>query len=158
METTDRNALEGKLIPELQKIATSLGIEGTQRLRKSGLIDAIVAQGDGNGSAAPSAPAHTGGDADGDGGERPARDRGPQASTATDDRPRSDDRPRADDRTDTDRDQDEMDDDGPQGADRGDRPVRSDRGIIEPGCRGQADSRTRRRSASRRRGSRRRPG
>ena len=50
METTDRNALEGKLIPELQKIATSLGIEGTQRLRKSGLIDAIVAQGDGNGS------------------------------------------------------------------------------------------------------------
>ncbi len=131
METTDRNALEGKLIPELQKIATSLGIEGTQRLRKSGLIDAIVAQGDGNGSggsAAPSAPVHTGGDADGDGGERPARDRGPQASTATDDRPRSDDRPRADDRTDTDRDQDEMDDDGPQGADRGDRPVRSDRG------------------------------
>ncbi len=131
METTDRNALEGKLIPELQKIATSLGIEGTQRLRKSGLIDAIVAQGDGNGSggsAAPSTPAHTGGDADGDGGERPARDRGPQASTATDDRPRSDDRPRADDRTDTDRDQDEMDDDGPQGADRGDRPVRSDRG------------------------------
>jgi transcription termination factor Rho len=51
METTDRTALEGKLIPELQKIASSLGIEGTQRLRKSGLIDAIVATGQSTGSA-----------------------------------------------------------------------------------------------------------
>jgi transcription termination factor Rho len=133
METTDRNALEGKLIPELQKIATGLGIEGTQRLRKAGLIDAIVARGDGNGSsgsAAPSAPARIGRDADGDGGDRQGRDRGPQASTEADDRPRTDERPRADDGTDTDRDADDgaMDDDGPQGADRGDRPVRSDRG------------------------------
>ncbi|HET6715424.1 MAG TPA: transcription termination factor Rho [Actinomycetota bacterium] len=47
--TTDRSALEQKLIPELQRIAQEMGIEGTQRLRKAGLIDAIVAQG-GNGA------------------------------------------------------------------------------------------------------------
>ena len=48
MDTTmDRSALEGKLIPELQQIAQSLGIEGTQKLRKAGLIDAIVAGGNG---------------------------------------------------------------------------------------------------------------
>jgi transcription termination factor Rho len=57
--TTDRSALEQKLIPELQRIAQEMGIEGTQRLRKAGLIDAIVAKG-GNGSndgAAATAPA-----------------------------------------------------------------------------------------------------
>ena len=57
--TTDRSALEQKLIPELQRIAQEMGIEGTQRLRKAGLIDAIVAQG-GNGageSATSAAPA-----------------------------------------------------------------------------------------------------
>jgi transcription termination factor Rho len=56
--TTDRSALEQKLIPELQRIAQEMGIEGTQRLRKAGLIDAIVAKG-GNGSndgAAATAP------------------------------------------------------------------------------------------------------
>jgi transcription termination factor Rho len=42
METTNRSTLEGKLLPELQQIAQELGIEGTQRLRKAGLIDAIV--------------------------------------------------------------------------------------------------------------------
>ena len=51
--TTDRSVLEGKLIPELQKIAEGMGIEGTQKLRKSGLIDAIVSAG--NGSVARSA-------------------------------------------------------------------------------------------------------
>jgi transcription termination factor Rho len=40
--TTDRTALEGKVLAELQKIAGDLGIQGTQRLRKAGLIDAIV--------------------------------------------------------------------------------------------------------------------
>jgi transcription termination factor Rho len=39
---TDRSTLEGKLLPELQQIAQGLGIEGAQRLRKAGLIDAIV--------------------------------------------------------------------------------------------------------------------
>ena len=51
--TTDRSALEGKLIPELQRIAQEMGIEGTQKLRKAGLIDAIVEKGGNGGSAAP---------------------------------------------------------------------------------------------------------
>ncbi len=61
--TTDRSALEGKLIPELQRIAQEMGIEGTQKLRKAGLIDAIVAKGGnggqesaGNGEAAARSP------------------------------------------------------------------------------------------------------
>jgi len=53
--TTDRSALEGKLIPELQRIAQEMGIEGTQKLRKAGLIDAIVEKG-GNGEAEAAAP------------------------------------------------------------------------------------------------------
>jgi transcription termination factor Rho len=40
--STDRSTLEGKLLPELQQMAQGLGIEGAQRLRKAGLIDAIV--------------------------------------------------------------------------------------------------------------------
>ena len=51
--TTDRTALEQKLIPELQRIAQEMGIEGTQRLRKSGLIDAIVNGGNGAGESSP---------------------------------------------------------------------------------------------------------
>ena len=59
METmTDRSALEGKLLPELQRIAQEMGIEGTQKLRKAGLIDAIVAKG-GNGTAAAASDAAT---------------------------------------------------------------------------------------------------
>ena len=46
--TTDRSALEGKLIPELQQIAQSMGVEGAQKLRKAGLIDAIVARSGGD--------------------------------------------------------------------------------------------------------------
>src|SRR6187397_1614142 len=42
MDTTDRSTLEAKLLPELQQIAQTMGIEGSQRLRKAGLIDAIV--------------------------------------------------------------------------------------------------------------------
>jgi transcription termination factor Rho len=38
----DRSTLEAKLLPELQQIAQTMGIEGSQRLRKAGLIDAIV--------------------------------------------------------------------------------------------------------------------
>jgi transcription termination factor Rho len=74
METTDRTALEGKLIAELQKIATSLGIEGTQRLRKAGLIDAIVAGGNGGSAADEPAP------------ERPARARRNGGARATESR------------------------------------------------------------------------
>ena len=51
MDTTrDRSALEGKLIPELQQIAQRLGIEGSQKLRKAGLIDAIVEHSSGDGA------------------------------------------------------------------------------------------------------------
>jgi transcription termination factor Rho len=43
MDTTmERSDLEAKLLPELQQIAQTLGVEGTQKLRKAGLIDAIV--------------------------------------------------------------------------------------------------------------------
>jgi transcription termination factor Rho len=65
METMDRGSLEGKLLPELQQIAQTMGIEGTQRLRKAGLIDAIVeasTNGDrpnGEGNSSPSAPVAT---------------------------------------------------------------------------------------------------
>ncbi len=43
--TTDRSVLESKLLPELQQIAQAMGVEGVQKLRKAGLIDAIVAKG-----------------------------------------------------------------------------------------------------------------
>src|ERR687895_466059 len=51
--TTTKSELEGKVLPELQQIAQSMGVEGHQRLRKSDLIDAIVAKAasDGDGAA-----------------------------------------------------------------------------------------------------------
>ena len=74
MDTTiDRSSLEQKLIPELQRIAQEMGIEGTQRLRKAGLIDAIVVAGGGNGSSEPTSSAR-------------ASTNGPEAAVA-DDRP-----------------------------------------------------------------------
>jgi transcription termination factor Rho len=57
--TTDRSVLEAKLLPELQQIAQTLGVEGVQKLRKAGLIDAIVDRAGGNG-ASPSASANGG--------------------------------------------------------------------------------------------------
>ena len=46
MDTTmDRDTLGAKLLPELQQIAQNMGVEGAQKLRKAGLIDAIVAAG-----------------------------------------------------------------------------------------------------------------
>ena len=46
MDTTmDRETLGSKLLPELQQIAQTMGVEGAQKLRKAGLIDAIVAAG-----------------------------------------------------------------------------------------------------------------
>src|SRR2546426_7089597 len=86
--TTDRSVLEGKLIPELQKIASGMGIEGAQKLRKSGLIDAIVAAGNGSAVATPvttpAAPAEgtsVNGDADGDEGARDAAAGAPPPQT-----------------------------------------------------------------------------
>jgi len=46
--TIDRPSLESKVLGELQEIASGLGIEGTQRLRKGDLIDRIVAAGGGD--------------------------------------------------------------------------------------------------------------
>ena len=64
--TIERADLEGKVLPELQQIAEGLGLEGHQRLRKSDLIDAIVAKAstDGHGTTAPepAAEATPGGD------------------------------------------------------------------------------------------------
>jgi transcription termination factor Rho len=53
MDTTmDRETLGTKLLPELQQIAQSVGVEGAQKLRKAPLIDAIVeAASNGAGSA-----------------------------------------------------------------------------------------------------------
>ena len=60
MDTTmDRDTLGGKLLPELQQIAQTMGVEGAQKLRKAGLIDAIVAAGsNGGGEEARSCQAH----------------------------------------------------------------------------------------------------
>jgi transcription termination factor Rho len=109
MDTMDRGTLEGKLLPELQQIAQTMGIEGTQRLRKAGLIDAIVeASANGERPGSGEATASSSGDAvvatgavataeprsggaaeetaaDGSSIEAPAGERGP-----SDDRPSSD--------------------------------------------------------------------
>jgi len=42
VSTTDKSVLEQKVLPELQQIASSLGVQGYQRLKKADLIDAIV--------------------------------------------------------------------------------------------------------------------
>ena len=91
MDTTmDRTVLESKHLPELQQIAQSLGLAGVQKLRKAGLIQAIVdagngdGSGDGNGSGAattvedaPEPETQAGDGGDRDGGDRPRdRDRG----------------------------------------------------------------------------------
>jgi len=59
MDTTmDRETLGTKLLPELQQIAQSVGVEGAQKLRKAPLIDAIVAAtSNGEGTAAAEKPA-----------------------------------------------------------------------------------------------------
>lgn len=66
--TVDRSALEGKVLPELQKIAEALGIEGHQKLRKAELIEAIVTNSSGDGGA-PAAVAEAG---EAEGGEQAA--------------------------------------------------------------------------------------
>ena len=140
METSDRTALEGKLIPELQKIASSLGIEGTQRLRKAGLIDAIVARGGGaNGSPTPApepsralAAEPVAGNAGGDGAGGASEGR---PGTETEARPSSE--AREDDSEDRGSADGPRRDERPQGADRGDRGNRNDRGDRQRGDRNQ---------------------
>src|SRR2546421_120755 len=50
--TIERSELEGKLLPELQRMAQSLGVTGSHRLRKGDLIAAIIERSDANGDAA----------------------------------------------------------------------------------------------------------
>ncbi len=152
MDTMDRGTLEGKLLPELQQIAQTMGIEGTQRLRKAGLIDAIVeassnGERPGNGEATASSSREatdaTGGvttdapvpesameEAGTDAGtDAPSEERRPAEDRHSDDRTSDDRRP--DGAVDTDRRPDDRQggpgDSRPQ--DRGDRPQdRGDRG------------------------------
>jgi len=51
------NGLAALVLPELQSMATGLGITGTARMRKSQLIEAITARQGGNGAPSVSAPA-----------------------------------------------------------------------------------------------------
>jgi transcription termination factor Rho len=168
MDTMDRSTLEGKLLPELQQIAQTMGIEGSQRLRKAGLIDAIVEassngerSGNGETSTRPSRESAVatidgatgdGATSDGarsavssdDGAEEDAD--GGSPSEAADEPQPSDRRPRGDDRQPNDR------SDGPGGSrpqDRGERNVdrggpqdRGDRG--EQGDRNDPRNRRRR--------------
>jgi transcription termination factor Rho len=151
MDTTDRSTLEGKLLPELQQIAQTMGIEGSQRLRKAGLIDAIVeassnGERPGNGEATSAsressvAMAAVATDADGDGPSADATtddavaDSRPENTSETDQRsssdaptrdrrPQDDRRPGGDDRRPDDRQGGGPGDARPQGSDRdgGDR-------------------------------------
>ncbi|MEX0991532.1 MAG: transcription termination factor Rho [Actinomycetota bacterium] len=55
--TMDESTLEAKVLPELQKIADGLGLEGTRGLRKQELIGAIVDAANGKGNGSKRAPA-----------------------------------------------------------------------------------------------------
>jgi len=46
----DKNTLEGKVAAELHQMATDLGIEGHQRLKKADLIESILARANGESS------------------------------------------------------------------------------------------------------------
>jgi transcription termination factor Rho len=126
--TTDRSALEGKLIPELQQIAQRLGIEGSQKLRKAGLIDAIVEHASGDDGSPSNGPAASSNAAGG-------------GSTATSE-PASDERtPRADGGSNGQR--HASDDDRANEGERdagNDRPrAETDRGERQPGDRQPSD-------------------
>jgi transcription termination factor Rho len=168
MDTMDRSTLEGKLLPELQQIAQTMGIEGSQRLRKAGLIDAIVEAssngerpGNGEASTRPSretAVATVDG-ASGDGATTPvateeSRDESVEGNAdpspeATDERQRSERRPGGEDRQPDDRSGgpggSRPQDRGERTQDRGGPQDRGDRG--EHGDR--SDPRNRRRRPTR---------
>ncbi|MEP7059961.1 MAG: transcription termination factor Rho [Actinomycetota bacterium] len=148
--TTDRSTLEGKLLPELQQIAQTLGIEGGARLRKAGLIDAIVDR------SAPPASAPSNG-ASADGAEAPARSVRPPRATVTVDADQeaiaemveegspvateSQDGPqeRSSNRTAADPGNGLDTREGPDRNQRSDRPERSDRGGRDRNDRGRGD-------------------
>jgi transcription termination factor Rho len=136
METMDRSTLEGKLLPELQQIAQTMGIDGTQRLRKAGLIDAIV-EASSNGDRPDTGDANAPSADDGavatiertpeDASDAQPTDGERDAATTVDERPRNDRRPGGDDRPRDDR-QGGRGGSRPQGGDRGDRGDTGDRG------------------------------
>ena len=72
MATTERGILEGKVLPELQAIASSMGVQGIQRLRKADLIGAIIAKAQGVEFVPSSTPAR--GRRGGTSGEAPSAD------------------------------------------------------------------------------------
>jgi transcription termination factor Rho len=119
METMDRSTLESKLIPELQQIAQTIGVEGSQKLRKAALVDAIVAKASSNGEAkSPAEAPAPAGTAAGEG----------SSATATTARPRSEQRTEPG-RTEAQRQGgfERRDDRGPDGQRRRQRPSREDR-------------------------------
>ena len=138
MDTMDRSTLEGKLLPELQQIAQTMGIEGTQRLRKAGLIDAIVEassngerpdNGDANASPSRESAVATIERAPEGASDAPATDGerdGPSDSAVDERPPREDRRPGGDDRQRDDR-QGGRGGSRPQGGDREDRGDSGDR-------------------------------
>ena len=99
MDTTiERSTLEAKLLPELQQIAQTLGVEGTQKLRKAGLIDAIVSASANGGTTSASNGEEAVGSATGSATvtEDEPRERGGDVDERSDDRDRGE--PRRNDR------------------------------------------------------------
>jgi transcription termination factor Rho len=76
MATQDKSVLEQKVLPELQELASSLGVEGYQRLKKAELIDAIIARANGERGEARAAPASPPDAATPPAAEAPTRERG----------------------------------------------------------------------------------
>jgi transcription termination factor Rho len=104
----DRDSLGAKLLPELQQIAQTMGVEGAQKLRKAPLIDAIVAAGsstNGGGDAKPARAKRT---------PKPA-----EAETMTD---------AAETTTETTTDNGDPGEERPAPRERTDRPANADRG------------------------------
>jgi transcription termination factor Rho len=95
--TADKSILEQKVLPELQEIASSMGVEGHQRMKKGELIEAIVARANGDqGTKAESAPPER--------TETPGRPERPSGRSEAPPRERDRDRgPRGDGRPDRDR-------------------------------------------------------
>ncbi|MFL5791848.1 MAG: transcription termination factor Rho [Actinomycetota bacterium] len=130
MDTTmDRDTLGAKLLPELQQIAQTMGVEGAQKLRKAGLIDAIVEAGSTNGGGEPKpvrAKRAPKADADETTAETTTAETSSRGDAEADDAPEDDDRPvrreRVDRPVNTDRGQDR------NNADRGQDRNNADRG------------------------------
>jgi transcription termination factor Rho len=143
MDTTmDRDTLGAKLLPELQQIAQTMGVEGAQKLRKAGLIDAIVAAGsstNGGGETKPARAKRTPKPADSD---ETTTDAASTTTETADGGDADDERPARRERTDR-----------PANADRGQDRTNADRGNADRGPRDSSnqdrDDRDRRRRPSR---------